>query len=263
MTSARSSPVFWPTMYRIGLGRRKGVQARQDWRGAPRPFFLYIDEFHHFATPSMATLRTGARKYAIGLVLAHQDLRQLGRDEEVKIAAAVLANPAIRLAFRVSEQDARKLAEGFSSFDPEDLTRLSVGEAICRIERSDLDFNLKTLPLPEIDPAEASEQRKGIIQRSRQRYRTPREEIEAVLQASPTPEAPKFKEKRTTLSSVSEPSSEAPESRQRAESASEALHKGGARSGPKRLLLPPARADPSTSTSRHWSGAGRTRTAGE
>lgn len=181
---------------------------------ARRPFFLYVDEFHHFATPSMATLLTSARKYKLGLVLAHQDLRQLGRDEE--IAAAVLANPAIRLAFRVSEQDARKLAEGFASFDAEDLTRLGVGEAICRIERSDLDFNLKTLPLPEIDPKTARERRERILERSRERYGTPREEIEATIQPS-APSAPKPMKQERTSPSTSETPPEAPESPETAE----------------------------------------------
>ncbi len=42
-----------------------------------RPFFLYIDEFHHVATPSMASLFSGARKFRLGLTVAHQDLYQL------------------------------------------------------------------------------------------------------------------------------------------------------------------------------------------
>src|SRR5579863_7954689 len=42
-----------------------------------RPFFLYADECQEAATPSMALLLSGARKYGLGLILAHQDLRQL------------------------------------------------------------------------------------------------------------------------------------------------------------------------------------------
>jgi hypothetical protein len=44
----------------------------------------------------------------------------------------------------VGEQDAKKLAEGFSTFDARDLTTLGRGEAVCRVERSDWDFNLRT-----------------------------------------------------------------------------------------------------------------------
>ena len=37
---------------------------------ARRDFWLYIDEFQHFITPSMAKILTGARKYRLGLTLA-------------------------------------------------------------------------------------------------------------------------------------------------------------------------------------------------
>ena len=51
-----------------------------------RDFWLYVDEFHNFITPSMAEILSGARKYRLGLVLAHQELRQLERDSEVASA---------------------------------------------------------------------------------------------------------------------------------------------------------------------------------
>lgn len=49
---------------------------------------------------------------------------------------------AILHQLRVGDDDARKLAEGFASFDAQALTSLGVGEAICRIDRADHDFNL-------------------------------------------------------------------------------------------------------------------------
>ena len=61
-----------------------------------RNFYLYIDEFHNFVTPSMAAILAGARKYHLGLILAHQDLRQLwNRDSE--LASAVLSNASTRV----------------------------------------------------------------------------------------------------------------------------------------------------------------------
>lgn len=48
------------------------AMARQAQRTEARtPFFLYIDEFHHFITPSMSSILSGARKYGLGLVLGH------------------------------------------------------------------------------------------------------------------------------------------------------------------------------------------------
>lgn len=124
----------------------------------------------------------GARKYRVGLVLAHQELRQLERDPEV--ASAVLSNSYTRIVFRVGDADAKKLAEGFSAFGTEDIQGLGVGEAICRVERSDFDFNL-SVPLPdEPDAAEESRTRERVIDASRKAFATPRAEVEAVLRSA-------------------------------------------------------------------------------
>lgn len=147
-----------------------------------RPFYLYIDEFHNFITPSMASILTGVRKYRLGLVLAHQELRQLEK-RDAEVASAALSNPYTRVCFRVGEADARKLAEGLSFFEPADLLNLQTGEAICRLERADRDFNLR-VPLPSSIRKEAAAQRRErITALSRRRYGTPVAEVEAYLEA--------------------------------------------------------------------------------
>jgi hypothetical protein len=147
---------------------------------ARRNFYLYLDEFHHFVTPSLASLLSGARKYHLGLILAHQELRQLSAEDSA-LTSAVLTNPATRICFRLGEQDARALAAGFSSFDAQDLQRLGVGDAICRIERADWDFTLTTNPVPPIASDEASARRAAIRAASRATYARPRAEVEAEL----------------------------------------------------------------------------------
>ncbi|MGC6504948.1 MAG: type IV secretory system conjugative DNA transfer family protein [Coraliomargaritaceae bacterium] len=122
------------------------VMARQAKEAdARRDFWMYLDEFHNFITPSMAQILTGARKYRLGLTLAHQELRQLQRESEV--ASAALSNPYTRICFRVGDDDARKIGSGFTHFDAADIQKLPNFHAICRIERADCDFNL-TLPSP-------------------------------------------------------------------------------------------------------------------
>lgn len=144
-----------------------------------RPYTLVVDEFQNFITPSMAEILTGARKYRLGLILAHQELRQLEREREV--ASAVLANAHTRICFRLGDDDARKLADGFSSFEAHDLQNLNPGQAICRLERSDADFNL-SVPLPETpDPELAAEMRQRVITVSREKYSRLRSEVEAEL----------------------------------------------------------------------------------
>ena len=52
--------------------------------GERRDFYLYIDEFHTFATLSLAGILQEARKYRLNLIIAHQYLGQLG--DEVRAA---------------------------------------------------------------------------------------------------------------------------------------------------------------------------------
>lgn len=159
----------------------QAAMSRQDEAAASRvPFFLYIDEFHHFITPSIAAILSGARKYGLGLTLAHQELRQLkSRSEEV--AGAVLGNAYTRLVFRVGDQDARTLADGFSFFEAKDLQNLGLGQAIARIERPDFDFNLGTTSLARVPEHTAFEHRTAVVDASRARYAKPKAEVEAIL----------------------------------------------------------------------------------
>lgn len=153
------------------------AMSRQEQQESHRKdFFVYIDEFHHFITPSMAALLSGARKYRLGLTLAHQDIRQLqSRDSE--IASSIFANAFTRIMFRVGDGDARMLADGLSFFEPSDLQNLGLGEAIVRIERSDFDFNLKIDPPAKLDPTLAASRREQIRALSRKEYARPRDEV--------------------------------------------------------------------------------------
>jgi len=144
-------------------------------------FYLYIDEFQNFVTESMTEILSGARKYGFGLILAHQELRQLfARDSE--LASSVISNPGTRICFRMGDFDAKKLTDGFSTFDARDLQNLSVGEAIARIERADYDFNLKTFVPHDISPELARKRRERLIALSRQKYAHPQEKVQVELE---------------------------------------------------------------------------------
>ncbi len=174
---------------------------------ARKDFWCYCDEFHNFITPSMAQILNGARKYRLGLILAHQELRQLQRESEV--ASAVLSNPYTRICFRVGDDDAKKLGDGFSFFDSKDIQKLSNFHAICRVERSDCDFNLAVPYSGEPDESEASQVRTRVIAASREKYAVPRKQIEAeelaALLASDTEPPPSKKEAKLVNKLVKEP----------------------------------------------------------
>ncbi len=157
-------------IHQMSLKRQKIEQSKR------RPFYLYIDEFQNFITPSMEAILSGARKYHLGLILAHQELRQLlSRDREV--AASVLSNPYTRICFRLGESDAEALARGFSFFKREELQSLGTGQAIARIEQAQYDFNLQTLPGRQAGSDKGYCTPEELIEFSRKKYATEKSEV--------------------------------------------------------------------------------------
>ncbi len=74
------------------------------------PFFVYVDEAHRYVTEDVEGLLTQARKFGIGVTLAHQYLAQLGKPRE-KIYEAVCNSTATKMVFRVkSPEEAQTLA---------------------------------------------------------------------------------------------------------------------------------------------------------
>jgi len=174
--------------------------------GKRRPYYLYLDEFHNFATPSIAGLLSGARKYGLGLVLAHQDLRQLSEHE---IRSAVFANAGTRICFRIGDEDARTLSSGFSLFTPSDLMSLGVGQAVARIGRADHDFNLSCpMPARQGDEIQASH-RIQILDRTRREFASDRTAVEKAIAAT-YERAPATAPKPATPSAPRSPASPAP-----------------------------------------------------
>ena len=162
------------------------AMARQEQKAEDRKnFWLYIDEFQHFISPSMEKILTGTRKYNFGFTLAHQNLHQLRADADV--ASAVMTQPCTRIVLGVGDDDAKRLGECFDSFDGKSLTRLEKYHALVRVERNDFDFNL-ALRKPEL-PGGGEERKAAVIAASRRQYARPRADVEAALLAEFRPEA--------------------------------------------------------------------------
>lgn len=144
----------------------QAAMARQSLKAERRtPFFLYIDEFQNFITPSLAGVLSGTRKYGLGLVLAHQELRQI-YNQDTGVANSLISNPGTRICFRLGDTDAQKLADGFEHFTSQDLQKLGLGEAITRVETSNDDFNLRVFPPKSVSPFTAKSRRKKLIELS-------------------------------------------------------------------------------------------------
>ena len=86
------------------------AQAAQERATLPEdrrvPTFVYIDEAADYFDRNVGLILAQARKYNVGMVLAHQYLGQL----EPRLHEAVAANTSIKFAGGVSAKDARALA---------------------------------------------------------------------------------------------------------------------------------------------------------
>lgn len=80
-------------------------------------FYLYVDEFQNFVTDAFATILSEARKYELGLIMAHQYIGQLvGKTEaygqsSTKMRDAVFGNVGTILSFKIGAEDAEYMAK--------------------------------------------------------------------------------------------------------------------------------------------------------
>ncbi|MCP4181166.1 MAG: ATP-binding protein [bacterium] len=146
-------------------------------KDARSPYMLYLDEFQDFITPSVERILSGARKYALGITLAHQELGQIG---DSSLLNSVLSNPKIRICFRLGDTDAKRIESSFSYFEQSDLQSLGIGQAIMRVGSSQDDFNISTFPLSEAE-VNAKVNRDFIVSNTRDDYAQPKEKLDELL----------------------------------------------------------------------------------
>lgn len=71
-----------------------------------KPFYVYVDEFQNFATPSFVQMLSEARKYGINLTMAEQSTSQ---QKDRNLINVVLANVGTIITFRSASPDDEKL----------------------------------------------------------------------------------------------------------------------------------------------------------
>jgi len=139
-----------------------------------RDFYLYIDEFHNFSTDSFASILSEARKYRLCLTLAHQYVDQL----RPEIRNAIFGNVGSMISFRIGESDASALERAYGdSYTGSEFTGLGNFEVLVKLLDWGADrepFRATTLP----PSGKMYGSRQNIIERSRQRYATPRGVVE-------------------------------------------------------------------------------------
>ena len=142
-------------------------------------FYLHMDEFQNVSTDSISAILSEARKYKLGLTVAHQFIAQL--DESIK--EAVFGNVGNMVTFRVGPEDAQFLEHQYTpTFSANDIMNIPNYNAYARVLANGTPtkpFSLATLPPAEID----YEKVERLKQASYARYGRPRAEVEAEISA--------------------------------------------------------------------------------
>ena len=95
-----------------------------------RDFFLYIDEFQNYVTPSIESILSEARKYRLWLVLAHQYLWQLEKSDaltksSLNLKQAIFGNVGSVMSYKVGPEDWEFMAKYFQpTFSEQDLINM-------------------------------------------------------------------------------------------------------------------------------------------
>lgn len=145
-------------------------------------FYLYMDEFQNFTTPSIATILSEARKYRLDLILAHQFIKQL--KEEIR--DAVFGNVGSMAVFRISPDDAEFMKNKFDPvFTPQDL--INIDNLNCYVNllingQTSRPFNI-AVEKERVFGAGSAAAGAAVKQIARLKYGRPREEVEKELMA--------------------------------------------------------------------------------
>lgn len=164
-----------------------------------RPAFVYIDEAQDYFDENIEHLLAQARKYRVGMVLAHQNLDQLSTE----LRASVMASTSIKFAGGMSAKDARSLAQDMGC-EPDFLQgmrkRKDRTEFACWIRNLTPQAIRVEVPLGEVEkmPTLAEADYAALVEANRSRYCAPAIETGPTeTSAAPPPQHPRVPEAAT------------------------------------------------------------------
>jgi len=148
------------------------VDTQEDNR---RPFFVFVDEFQNFITEDFENILSEARKFRLGLTIAHQNLDQLPRE----LRSVILGNVGTEIFFRLSHHDASQISSEMDQKERNVIERrlidLKIGEAYLKVKGQKPRL-LKTAYVPSLKVSEEAIER--IKMASFQNWARPVNEIE-------------------------------------------------------------------------------------
>ena len=133
------------------------------------PYYLYVDEFQNYVSGSFESILSEARKYRLGLVVAHQyvdQLKQEGLGGNLDLSKTIFGNIGSMFVYKVGAPDAEALAKEFEpEFNQTDLTSTEAFMGACKISihnQQSRPFSFKA-KIPYSLPAKNSPEKVQII----------------------------------------------------------------------------------------------------
>lgn len=116
------------------LRRQKKLTSGQ----APRDFFLYIDEFQNYVTDSIESILSEARKYRLGLTIAHQYIGQIDTSGQkgggLNLKDAVFGNVGTMMCYKIGAQDSEYMAKEMAPvFSDQDLINIDAFKSVIKL----------------------------------------------------------------------------------------------------------------------------------
>jgi hypothetical protein len=121
------------------------------------PIFMYVDEFQKFVGSGFESLIPEARKFGLGLVLAHQNIDQLrafSRSEGARdssVLTQILGNVGTIISFQIGSRDAELIGPELD-VKPEDLLRIGRYQAIARVVANGIEREAVTISVYPAEP---------------------------------------------------------------------------------------------------------------
>lgn len=161
---------------------RRQKMAKED----RKDFFLYIDEFQNYVSDSIESILSEARKYRLGLCMAHQYISQIDQSNKkggANLKDAVFGNCGTIMSYKIGAQDAEFMAKEFSpSFSDQDLVSIDAFKSVIKLAvdgQPSKPFSLD-VPKPWLEPGDPK-MGTGLKQISRLTYGRSRKFVEKEL----------------------------------------------------------------------------------
>jgi hypothetical protein len=150
---------------KIQLAALKRARINQKKR---TPFYLYVDEFQNFATPSFVQMLSESRKYGLSLTMAEQSTSQ---QQDKNLVQIVLANTGTVVTFRsANPKDEELLLPQYRPYvDMGEITNLPSFHFFIKTAALTPEEPFSGVTIPIINPID-KEKLKRLVQSSRNNY---------------------------------------------------------------------------------------------